>query len=227
MTSIAFLGGTGPEGLGLALRMALAGHEVTIGSRSVERAEEAAETLKPTVMAGARTVRGAVNDKAAAAAEIVVNTLPYSAQAASLPGLAGEIGSKIFISTVVPLEVDKAGARMVDVPEGSAAEQARALLPAARVTGAFQTLSAVHLNQADLPIDADVLVTGDDKDARQEVVELARCIAGVRAVDLGVLARSRLVESITPLLINLNRRYKSHTEFKIVGLDGGPDSASV
>ncbi|MEX2237193.1 MAG: NADPH-dependent F420 reductase [Dehalococcoidia bacterium] len=214
---LAFIGGTGPEGIGLAIRFAIAGHELIIGSRSVERAEEAAAKVREK--ATAALVSGLLNEDAAAKGDIVINTVPYSAQADLLPGLRQMIADKLVISTVVPLQFEK-GVSAIVVPEGSAAQQAQALLPEATVVGALQTLSAINLNDPSHPMESDVLVTGDDAEARKRVIELVEQIEGLRGVDAGRLANSQYVEHITALLIGINRRYKAHAEFKVVGLPG-------
>jgi 8-hydroxy-5-deazaflavin:NADPH oxidoreductase len=216
---LAFLGGTGPEGTGLATRLAMAGHEIAIGSRSAERADEAAAAVREA--SGSAGVRGYVNEEAASAADIVINTVPHTAQPDLLPGLASAIGSKILISTVVPMLFEKGvGASAVRVPEGSAAEQAQSLLPEARVVGAFQNLSASNLGDTSHQMDADVLVTGDDAEAKAEVSQLVEQINGLRAIDAGRLANTQYVEHITVLCVAINRRYKVHSEIKIAGLDG-------
>jgi NADPH-dependent F420 reductase len=212
---IAFIGGTGPEGKGLAYRFALAGHEVLIGSRSAERAGDAASEIRARVSA---EVRGAENLDAASAADLIVLTVPYDAQAATLPPLAGGVAGKTVVSTGVPLSFDGGKPSMIAVPEGSAAEQASALLPGARVVGAFQNLGAAKLWAGDEPLEQDVLVCGDDGDAKREVMSLAEAIRGVRAVDAGPLAASRYVEGITVLLIGVNKRYKATTGVRVAGL---------
>lgn len=197
--------------------MALAGHDVTIGSRSEERAEEAAAAVR--AKAEGLAVEGALNEQAAKTADVVINTLPYEAQAQSLPGLREAIAGKLFVSTVVPMKFEKGvGASAIPVPEGSAAEQAQAMLPEARVAGAFQTLSASNLNDVGHALDADVLVTADDIETREQVARLVESCAGLRAVDAGRLANTQYVEHITCLLVNINRRYKAHSEVKILGL---------
>jgi len=213
---IGFIGGTGPEGKGLAYRFALAGHEAVIGSRRRERAEEAAREIAGR--APAALVRGAENAAAAREAEIVIVTVPFDAQAETLPALAGAIDGKIVVSTAVPLSFSSGTASMLQVPEGSAAEQAQALLPGAKVVGAFQNLGAAKLWAGDEPLDQDVIVCGDDTDAKRAVMELADQVRGARAVDGGALAASRYVEGITVLLIGINRRYKATTGVRIVGL---------
>jgi NADPH-dependent F420 reductase len=199
----------------------MAGQEVIIGSRSAERAEDAAAGVR--AKAEGLKVLGALNEEAASRSDIVINTLPYDAQSASLPGLRGAIGDKLFISAVVPMKFEKGvGASAIAVPEGSGAEQAQALLPEARVAGAFQTLSAANLNDLDHQLDADVLITADPAESRVKVAQLVEACAGLRAVDAGRLANTQYVEHITCLLVNINRRYKAHSEVKILGLPPTP-----
>jgi NADPH-dependent F420 reductase len=214
---IGFIGGTGPEGKGLAYRFALARHEVIVGSRNAERAQEAAKEIAEH--ANGANVRGAENVDAAGDAEIVVLTVPYDAQSATLPPLADAIGDKIVVSTGVPMAFAEGSASLVSVAEGSAAEQVQALLPAARVVGAFQNLGARKL-WGDKPLDQDVIVCGNDAEGKASVMQLAEQIAGVRAVDGGALASSRYVEAITVLLVSVNKRYKVTAGVKIAGLPG-------
>jgi NADPH-dependent F420 reductase len=212
---LGFIGGTGPEGKGLAYRFTLAGHEVVIGSRSAERADEAAREVAEHA---SKPVRGAENAGAAREAELVVITVPFSAQADTLPTLRDVLDGKPVVSAAVPLSFEGGKPSMLLVPEGSAAEHAQALLPGAKVVGAFQNLSAAKLWAGDEPLDQDVIVCGDDADAKRSVMALAEQIRGARAVDGGPLAAARYVEGITVLLIGVNRRYKSTTGVRIVGL---------
>jgi NADPH-dependent F420 reductase len=216
VSTIAFIGGTGPEGKGLAYRLALAGHPVLIGSRRRERAEQAAAEIRsraPNAQAG-----GALNAQAVRPADIVFITVPFEAQRDTLASLVDDIGDKLVVSTTVPLVFEKGRVGTVPVPEGSAAQQAQALLPEARVVGAFQNLSANTLLEADEPLDIDVVVCADDAHAKRQVMALAEEIPGLRAVDGGPLANSRYVEDLTALLLNINRRYKAHASVRIVGI---------
>lgn len=215
MMRIAFIGGTGEEGMGLAYRFAKAGHECIIGSRAAEKAEAAVAELheKDAVL----SLRGAANADAAADAEIIIVTTPYDAQAATLPPLANALRGKIVVSTVVPMAFEGGKASLMAVPEGSAAEQEQALLPGATVVGAFQNLSAKKLLKG-APIEADVVVCADDADAKQQVMLLAEAIEGVRGVDGGALANAKLVEGVTVLLVSVNRRYKTQAGIRIAGI---------
>jgi len=213
---LGFIGGTGPEGKGLAYRFALAGHEVLIGSRSRERAEAAAREVAERVPDA--TVRGAENADVTRAADIIVLTVPFDAQADTLPALRGALDGKVVVSTAVPMWFDQGKPSMLDVLEGSAAEQAQVLLPGARVVAAFQNLGAGKLWEGDVPLEQDVIVCGDDDEAKRQVMALAEQLRGVRAMDGGPLASSRYVEGITVLLVGINRRYKATAGVRVVGV---------
>ncbi|HEY7465060.1 MAG TPA: NADPH-dependent F420 reductase [Dehalococcoidia bacterium] len=212
--SIGMIGGTGPEGKGLAARFARAGMDVVIGSRSAERGEEAANEVRG--QAGG-SVRGATNAEAALA-DIVVVTLPYAGQAETLAGLRDVIGNRIVVSSVVPMQFAAGKVTMLDLKDGSAAEEAQRILPAARVVGAFQNLAARKLFDVEHDLDGDVIVCSDDKEALREVIWLAEQIPGLRGVNGGPLACSRYVEGITTLLVHINRNYKTESHVKIVGV---------
>jgi NADPH-dependent F420 reductase len=216
VTVLAFVGGTGPEGKGLAYRFALAGHEVVVGSRTLERAEAAAREVGERLPAA--TVRGMMNADAAREAEVVVLTVPFTAQAGTLPALREEIGGKIVVSTGVPISFEKGKPAMLAVPEGSAAEQAQALLPEARVVAAFQNLGAGKLWEGDESLDQDIIVCAGDAEAKRQVMALSEEIRGARAVDGGPLTSSRYVEGITVLLLAINRRYKTLAGVRVVGV---------
>jgi NADPH-dependent F420 reductase len=214
--AISFIGGTGPEGLGLAVRFASAGEHVIIGSRKLERAQEAVQTILASVP-GAKA-QGMENEAAVRASAIVMVTVPYSGQKDTLASLTEAIGNRIVVDTVVPLEFAKGKIRMLDVPEGSATQQAQVILPQARVIGAFHTLSAKELMDIQHEVPSDVVVTGNDAEAKKAVMVLAGKIKGARAVDGGGLENSRYVEGITALLLNINKVYKSQSMIKIVGV---------
>lgn len=214
---LAFVGGTGPEGLGLAMRMAAAGHEVVIGSRSRERGEEGAQKVLEAVPGA--SVSGCENGDAVEGAEVVFLTFPYSGQQPTLEAIGSKLADKIVCDVVAPLEFQQGiGAVALNVPGSSAAQEAAAQLPNARVVSAFQNMSAEKLMELEHPIDCDVLVCGKDADAKQVIIGLANQIDGVRGVDAGGLSQSRYVEMITSLLINLNRKHKTQTSIKIVGI---------
>lgn len=213
--TVAVIGGTGPEGKGLAARFGHAGLKVIVGSRSAERGEEAAKEIRE---AAGGAVSGATNVDATALADTVLITLPYSGLKDTLPPLATALASKIVVSTVVPLQFTAGRASIMAIEDGSAAEETKRLLPGARVVGAFQNLAAHKLFDVSKALDADVIVTSDDRDALREVMQLAELIAGVRGVNGGPLQASRYVEGITALLVGVNRNYKTETSIKIAGI---------
>ena len=213
---IAILGGTGEEGLGLAIRYAAAGDDVIIGSRSLERAEAAAEQVRRTVAGGA--VSGATNDDATAQAEMVLVSVPFGGLDGTLTALASLLAGKIVVSLVVPLEFGRGGPRAIAVAEGSAAERAKALAPEARIVSAFQNLSAHELMEPGKDLASDVVVCSDDREAKRLVMDLAEKLTGVRAVDGGPLRYSAYVENLTALLIGINGRYKTQAGVRITGL---------
>jgi NADPH-dependent F420 reductase len=209
---IGILGGTGPEGSGLAYRWARAGEEVVIGSRDAQRAEEMAAQLRARV-GGSAKITGAEN-AAAAQCDVVVLTVPFAGCAALLKQLKGvwKPGT-VLIDTTVPLAATVGGAatRMIGVWQGSAAEQTKELLPAGvSVASAFQNLGA-ELLLKDEDVDCDILVCSDDEKAKQITSELAGKIPGARALNGGKLENARIVESLTALLIGINMRYKVHS----------------
>ena len=213
---IAILGGTGDEGLGLAMRFAKAGDEVIIGSRSAERAEAAAHKVREVVPFG--HVAGMANDGAAETAETVIVSVPYGGQRDTLAALAPILAGKLLVSVVVPLQFGKGGPHAVRVAEGSAAEEVRAVVPDARIVSAFHNLSATKLMDVDADLDCDVVVCGDDAEAKRAVMDLAEKLQGVRALDGGGLAYSRYVEDFTALILAINRRYKAHASIKLTGI---------
>lgn len=202
---IAILGGTGAEGRGLAIRWAHAGHAVTIGSRSAEKAVQAAAEMSAKL--GPKRLEGAANRDAAAGAEVVVLTVPYAAQRATLEEVRAELAGKILIDVTVPLVPPRVS--RVQLPEGGSAVEAMQNLlgDSVRVVSAFQNVSAHYLSELGRTIECDVLVCGDDKDAREAAVQLAKD-AGLRGVHAGVLANSAAAEALTSALIAINRHYK-------------------
>jgi 8-hydroxy-5-deazaflavin:NADPH oxidoreductase len=215
VTILAFLGGTGDQGRGLARRFALAGHEVVLGSRSSERAAAAATSVAES-LPDASAVRGGTNAEAAAAGEIVVAAVPYEGHATLLADLVAPLAGKILIDCVNPLGFDERGAYALDVAEGSAAEQAAALLPESTVVAAFHHVSAVLLLDPSVDtLDTDVLVLGDDRAATDAVQALVADIKGMRGIYAGRLRGARQVEALTANLISINRRYKAHAGLRV------------
>jgi NADPH-dependent F420 reductase len=220
---IAVLGGTGKQGAGLALRWANAGHHIVIGSRARERAAQVAAAINTRI--GAERAESLDNAGAAASGDIVVLTVPFAAQLATLQDVRTSLAGKILIDVTVPLVPPQVG--RAQLPEGgSAVLAAQNMLGAGvRVVSAFQNVSAELLSDLDRPIDCDVLVCGDDREARAQVIALAR-EAGMRALHAGPLANSVVAEALTSVLITINRQYKiTHSGIAITGLP--PDSSHV
>jgi 8-hydroxy-5-deazaflavin:NADPH oxidoreductase len=218
--SIAIIGGTGPAGMGLALRWARAGEGIIIGSRDQKRAEAAAAAIRERAGPNPK-ISGMENAAACAAADILALTVPFESQASILKQLKAAIAEgSILIDATVPLAASVGGrpSRPLGVWQGSAAQQAAELVPkGVRVVAAFHNVSADLLN-GDEPLDCDVIVCSDSADAAQLTRELATKIPGVRPVDGGKLENARIVEQITALLIGMNIRHKGHAGIRITGL---------
>lgn len=214
---IGILGGTGDQGRGLARRLALAGHPVVLGSRSADRAAAAAAELRAAEPA--LGITGGSNAAAAGAGDVVIVAVPYEGHRALLADLAGPLTGRIVVDCVNPLGFDSRGAYPLTVAEGSAAEQAVAVLPQSTVVAAFHHVSAVHLlDRGRAEVDTDVLVLGDDRQATDRIVALVDGITGCRGVFAGRLRNARQVEALTANLIAVNRRYKVHAGLRVTDL---------
>lgn len=216
--TLGFLAGTGPLGQGLALRLATAGHKVLIGSRQQEKAEAVVAELLRGHDAEHLPVLGVANADAAAQSDVVYLMFPWEGQASYLPGVADAIGGKIAVSVISPLAFDDAGPHMPELAAGSAAEEARDLLPNARLVSAFHDVAAKKLLNLPKPVETDVLVCGDDPEAKAVVLGHADVIPGMRGVDAGALRMSRQLEGLTAVLVAVNQRYKVRAGVKITGL---------
>ncbi|MBP9800945.1 MAG: NADPH-dependent F420 reductase [Sterolibacterium sp.] len=220
LPTLAILGGTGDLGTGLARRWAQAGYEVIIGSRTIDKAEAAAADLQKLMAErGVKsvTVRAADNLAAAQAADIVAMTVPFSHQKSTLESVKEALQGKILIDVTVPLVPPKV-ARVQLPPEGSAGQIAQALLGEnVKVVSAFQNVAAHHLQEG-MGLDCDVLVCGDSKDARAEVIKLVEA-AGMRGFHAGSGANAAAVEALTSLLIFINKQYECHAGIRLTGLD--------
>src|SRR5688572_11475139 len=206
---VAVLGGTGEQGRGLARRLAMAGHAVVLGSRDAGRAQAAAEGLPGQVT-------GADNAAAARAGDVVIVAVPWEGHRELLASPAGGLAGKVVVDCVNPLGFDKQGAYALPVEEGSAAQQAQAVLPDSRVVGAFHHVSAVLLLDDTVEtVDTDVLVLGDDREATDLVQSLADRIPGMRGIYAGRLRNAAQVEALTANLISVNRRYKAHAGLRV------------
>ncbi|MFE6597352.1 NADPH-dependent F420 reductase [Streptomyces albidoflavus] len=209
---VGVLGGTGDQGRGLAYRLAQAGQRVIIGSRAAERAQAAAAEL-------GHGVEGADNAECARRSDIVIVAVPWDGHAKTLEGLREELAGKLVVDCVNPLGFDKKGAYALTPEEGSAAEQAAALLPDSRVTAAFHHLSAVLLQDPEVAsIDTDVMVLGESRADTDLVQALAGRIPGMRGVLAGRLRNAHQVESLVANLISVNRRYKAHAGVRVTDI---------
>lgn len=205
--TLAVIGGTGAEGSGLALRWAAAGYPVIIGSRSAEKARQVGSQLHSQLPPDSAALIGESNLAAAAAANVVVLSVPYSAQVDTISQIVDACRDKVVVTVVVPLQPPKVST-VWRPAGGSAAQEAQAQLgPTARVVAAFQNISAAHLQDLSWEPHCDVLVAGDDKEAKQVAMTLARD-AGFFAVDAGPLANASVVEGLTAVLIGINVRNK-------------------
>lgn len=218
--SVGLLGGTGPQGRGLAIRLAAIGQQVLIGSRDSDRAaeiaDEAAARARTIATRPAVNLRGGSNEDIAAAADVVIIAVPFAGHAATLAPLAGPLAGKVVVDCVVPMGFDKLGAHVVEVPEGSVTEQAAALLPESQVVGAFHHISAVLLEDLSRPsIDTDVMVVGDAREATDLVQALIGTLPGMRGIYAGRLRNARQVEALTVNLVSINRRYKAHAGIRV------------
>ena len=229
--AVAILGGTGPQGRGLALRLARAGCPVVIGSRHAAKAQEsAAELVAGSVdasklggsglVAGSDlAITGAGNSEAASAGEVVFVSVPWEAHEPTLRSLTAELRGRVVVDLVNPLQFDRLGPVGLPVEEGSAAEQASAILPDSRLVSGFHHVSARILLDETRGLDTDILVCGDDPAAKAQVLALAELIPGVRAVDAGPLRLSRHLEGMTAVLLSVNRAYRTVTGVHLTGLD--------
>jgi NADPH-dependent F420 reductase len=213
---VGILGGTGPQGRGLARRLAAAGHDVLIGSRTPERAQLVAADYDQAQ--GAGSVTGGSNSDAATA-ELVIVAVPYDGHADLLSSLAAELTGKIVVDCVNPLGFDQRGPFPLRVAAGSAAQEAQQLLPESTVIAAFHHVSAVLLDDPMVDhLGDDVLVLGEDREAVAVVCELATAIPGVRGIYAGRLRNAGQVEALTANLIAINRRYKTNAGLAITGV---------
>ena len=214
---VGILGGTGPQGRGLARRFAAADHDVLIGSRNAERGQLLA--AQDAQADRSSRITGGSNSDVAAAAELVIVAVPYAGHAALLSALTTELAGKIVVDCVNPLGFDHEGPFPIRVPAGSAAEEAQQMLPNSTVIAAFHHVSAVLLDDPTIDHFADdVLVLGEDREAVAVVCQLASAIPGVRGIYAGRLRNAAQVEALTANLIAINRRYKTHAGIAITGV---------
>ncbi|HJQ85105.1 MAG TPA: NADPH-dependent F420 reductase [Candidatus Binatia bacterium] len=217
MRPLAIVGGTGPEGIGLALRFAAAGQEVLVGSRDAARAEAAAARVAQTVP-GARVASG-TNHEVVSRTDRIVLALPFAGLVPFLDSAPDGLAGKLLIDVVVPLAVRAGFFEIAPIPGApSAGELIQRRLPGARVVSAFKNLSAAKLGDLGASLAGDVVLCGEDPGARAEVAALVGLLPGLRAVDAGGIANARWLEAITALLLNLNRRHGTITSIAILGV---------
>lgn len=218
--TVPIIGGTGALGFGLALRLAAAGEEIVIGSRDLARAQEAAERLRAELPSA--RVAAALNEEAAQRGPLVLLCVPFRAQSENLTRLKPVLQpGQILVDATVPLAAAFSGkaTRLLGVPQGSAAEQAAEMTPeGVDVVSGFHTVSADRLRNLAERLDEDVLLAGDRREARARVAALVQRIEGLRPVDCGPLEMARMIEGLTPLLISINKRYRTHAGVRITGL---------
>jgi|SRR5262245_8948257 len=222
---VAIIGGTGDQGKGLALRWALAGCSVILGSRELERAQRAAEEIISTLRSHGKenpSVNGTLNIEAAGTASIIVLTVPFEAQIAIFKEIRERIKpGTLLVDVTVPLETAIGGkpARVLGVWAGSAAEQCAEMAPpGVNTISAFHNAGAAALAALDREVDCDIIVCGDDKISKERLRPLVEAIPGCRYIDGGPLANSRTIEAITAFLIGINLRYKTHAGLRITGI---------
>lgn len=211
---VSIIGGTGPQGLGIAERLAIEGVEVIVGSRKEEKALDVVQKAKEELADYDLNMTGMANEDAAKNGDVLIITVPLSAQKPTLEGIKEFCKDKIVMDATVPLETAIGGkpSRFIDLMEGSAAERCAAILEGtgAKVICAFCNISNSHFANIPEEIDCDCLIAGDDVEAKKTAAEIIDKIPGIKTIDCGVLEKSRIIEKITPLLIGLNIKYKSH-----------------
>ena len=212
---VSIIGGTGPQGLGIGERLAIAGVDVIIGSRKEEKALEVVEQAKKDLADyDLSNMKGMANEDAAKEGDILIITVPLAAQKPTVEGIKEFCKDKIVMDATVPLETAIGGKpfRFIDLMEGSAAERTASILDGtgAKVICAFCNISNSHLSNIPEDIDCDCLIAGDDKESKEVAAEIINKIPGVKTIDCGILEKARIIEKITPLLIGLNIKYKSH-----------------
>ena len=215
---ISIIGGTGPEGKGLGLRLAMAGEKVFIGSREEPKGQEVAQQIKEIEGVRNITVEGGSNFNAAKMGDIIIISTPYSGHKQTLMDYASLLKDKIIIDVVVPLSFSKGKISTLPISEGSVAEEAQEILKESSVVGAFHNVSAEDLLIPNKKMDCDVIVCSNNQDSKKTVIQLTEKILGLRGIDGGGLHNSKYVEDFTALLININKIYKTHSSIKISGI---------
>jgi len=219
--TIGIIGGTGPHGRGIALRLRESGHRVLIGSRDAARAAEVVAELPEPVGATPGEIVGVDNTTAAREGDVIVVTTPWDGFEAVGAAHAGDLAGKVVVSCANPMSFDKSGPMPVRLEDGSAAELLQRLCPEARVVSGFQNVSAVKLGRIADPLEGDVLLCGDDEDAVATAARLVDAVEGLRPLHAGPLRMSAVAEDLTALLISVNRRYRTNASIVVTGVAGG------
>jgi len=211
---VSIIGGTGPQGLGIAERLAIAGVEVIVGSRKEDKALDVVAKAKEELADYDLNMKGMANEDAAKEGDVLIITVPLAAQKPTIEGIKEFCKDKIVMDATVPLETAIGGKpfRFIDLMEGSAAERTASILEGtgAKVICAFCNISNSHLSNIPEDIDCDCLIAGDDKESKEIAAEIIDKIPGIKTIDCGILEKARIIEKITPLLIGLNIKYRSH-----------------
>lgn len=216
--TVGILGGTGEQGRGLGRRFALAGHRIVLGSRDPLRAGEVAAKLVAEHPEEDLDVTGSTNADAAERGDIVIVAVPYEGHRELLVTLAGQLAGKIVVNCVNPMAFDERGPSYLRPPDGSAAEECALAAPGARVVSAFHDVSARRLLGTNLAVNTDVLVCGDDPEANAVVCAMTAQVRGMRGIDVGPLRLSSILESLTCVLISVNKAYKTHSGVRVTGV---------
>lgn len=219
---MAIIGGTGGQGLGIAIRFVQAGEEVIIGSRTLEKAQAAVDKIKELLEEEVPNLKALENPEAAKEADLMILTVPLAAQSATLQSIKEGAVGKILMDATVPLESGIGGSptRCLYLPEGAASERAQKILPDTKIICAFNNISSGSLMKFKQPIDCDCLIAGDDQESKVTVAKLIEKIPGVQVVDCGPLERAQIIEKITPLLIGLNiKKTCTDAGIRITGLN--------
>jgi NADPH-dependent F420 reductase len=221
--TIGIIGGTGPHGRGLALRLRESGHHVLLGSRETARAEEVVAELPEPRTAAPGSIVGCDNVRAARESDLVIVTTPWDGFEGLGAAHAADLAGKVVISCANPLRFEGGGPLPVRLEDGSAAQLLQRVCPEARVVSGFQNVSAVKLGRLDDVVEGDVLLCGDDEDAVARSADVVRAVGGLRPLHAGPLRLSAVAEDLTALLISVNRRYRTHASVALTGVDTGAD----
>lgn len=221
--TIGIIGGTGPQGRGLALRLRASGHRVLLGSRDASRSAQVVAQMPAPLPGSTGGIVAVDNERAAREGTLVIVAMPWTGFEALGASLAGALAGKVLMSCANPLRFEGGGPLPLRLEDGSAAELLQRVCPDARVVGGFQNVSAVKLEQLDQALEGDVLLCGDDEDAVARAADVVRGVAGLRPVNAGPLRMSAVTEDLTALLISVNRRYRTHAGVALTGVDTGID----